>query len=145
MPIAPRHFQKMRKSYKNSHFLSKMAVWSEWGDSNARPREPKSRALPTALHPDINFQHQNKRYQCFQDGNILWSNKWSKNHFRHSFSNMINQKPSNIKGFIDSKPENSNFMPFGPKPPALPTAPHPEMNMKFCLEVANMWYEPLLQ
>ena len=23
---------------------------------------PKSRALPTALHPDINFQHQNKRY-----------------------------------------------------------------------------------
>ena len=32
-----------------------------------------------------------------------------------------------------------------PKPPALPTAPHPEMNMKFCFEVANLWYEPLLQ
>ena len=30
-------------------------VWSEWSDSNARPREPKSRALPTALHPDIHF------------------------------------------------------------------------------------------
>ena len=30
-------------------------VWSEWSDSNARPREPKSRALPTALHPDIQF------------------------------------------------------------------------------------------
>ena len=45
--------RNMRKSYKNSHFLSKMAVWSEWGDSNARPREPKSRALPTALHPVI--------------------------------------------------------------------------------------------
>ena len=29
--------------------------WSEWSDSNARPREPKSRALPTALHPDIHF------------------------------------------------------------------------------------------
>ena len=29
--------------------------WSEWSDSNARPREPKSRALPTALHPDIQF------------------------------------------------------------------------------------------
>ena len=29
--------------------------WSEWSDSNARPREPKSRALPTALHPDIRF------------------------------------------------------------------------------------------
>ena len=31
------------------------ASWSEWSDSNARPREPKSRALPTALHPDIHF------------------------------------------------------------------------------------------
>ncbi len=32
-----------------------------------------------------------------------------------------------------------------PKPPALPTAPHPEMNMKFCAEVANMWCEPLFR
>ena len=32
-----------------------MGFWSEWSDSNARPREPKSRALPTALHPDIHF------------------------------------------------------------------------------------------
>ena len=58
---------------------------------------------------------------------------------------MINQKPSNIKGFSDSKPENSNFMPFGPKPPALPTAPHPEIDMKFNFEVANMWCEPLFR
>lgn len=27
--------------------------WSEWGGSNSRPRDPKSRALPTALHPDM--------------------------------------------------------------------------------------------
>ena len=27
--------------------------WSEWGDLNSRPRDPKSRALPTAPHPDI--------------------------------------------------------------------------------------------
>ena len=27
--------------------------WSEWRDSNARPRHPKCRVLPTALHPDI--------------------------------------------------------------------------------------------
>ena len=58
---------------------------------------------------------------------------------------MINQKSSNIKGFSDFKPENSNLMPFGPKPPALPAAPHPEIDMRFCFEVANMWYEPLLQ
>lgn len=30
-----------------------MAGWSEWGDLNALPRDPKSRALPDELHPDI--------------------------------------------------------------------------------------------
>lgn len=30
-----------------------LRVWSEWGGSNSRPREPKSRALPTALHPEV--------------------------------------------------------------------------------------------
>lgn len=27
--------------------------WSEWWGSNSRPRDPKSRALPTELHPDF--------------------------------------------------------------------------------------------
>ena len=27
--------------------------WSEWGDSNSRHLEPKSSALPTGPHPDI--------------------------------------------------------------------------------------------
>ena len=30
-----------------------VSMWSEWRDSNPRPRDPKSRALSTALHPDI--------------------------------------------------------------------------------------------
>ncbi len=29
------------------------AFWSEWGDLNARPLEPHSSTLPSALHPDI--------------------------------------------------------------------------------------------
>ena len=30
--------------------------WSEWGDSNSRHLEPKSSALPTGPHPDIEFE-----------------------------------------------------------------------------------------
>ena len=30
-------------------------VWSEWGDSNSRHLAPKASALPTALHPVIEF------------------------------------------------------------------------------------------
>lgn len=30
-------------------------MWSEWGDLNSRLLEPKSSALPTGLHPDIQF------------------------------------------------------------------------------------------
>ena len=40
--------------------------WSEWGDSNSRRLEPKSSALPTGPHPDIELRK-----------NSLWSNMWS--------------------------------------------------------------------
>ena len=33
------------------------SVWSEWGDSNSRHLAPKASALPTALHPVINFSN----------------------------------------------------------------------------------------
>ena len=52
--------------------------WSEWGDSNARSLEPKSSAIPTSLHPDIQFLSlyhdggENQRFFC------LWSFMWSK-------------------------------------------------------------------
>ena len=117
--------RNMRKSYKNRRFRSKTAViaWSEWGDSNARPREPKSRALPTALHPDIIFFSINLNVK----GNYqLWSNLWSKIIFRHSSVNIIIQKPSNIKGFEASKTKSTNFLHSAPKAGALPTALHPE-------------------
>ena len=101
-------------------------MWSEWGDSNARPREPKSRALPTALHPDINFFSINLNVR----GNYqLWSNLWSKIIFRHSSVNIIIQKPSNIKGFEASKTKSTNFLHSAPKAGALPTALHPVIEL----------------
>ena len=51
-------FNRNDKSEHTTHLdnvVRIIIVWSEWSDSNARPREPKSRALPTALHPDIHF------------------------------------------------------------------------------------------
>ena len=35
--------------------MTSAATWSEWGDSNSRHLAPKASALPTALHPDIQF------------------------------------------------------------------------------------------
>ena len=34
------------------------AIWSEWGDLNSRPLGPEPSALPTALYPEIKWQHQ---------------------------------------------------------------------------------------
>lgn len=38
------------RCHSRTVFLQK---WSEWQDSNLRPHGPKPRALPAALHPDI--------------------------------------------------------------------------------------------
>ena len=51
-------------SIENAEIVRKTAVfkrkqrflWSEWGDSNSRHLEPKSSALPTGPHPDIEFE-----------------------------------------------------------------------------------------
>ena len=49
------------------------------------------------------------------------------------------------KKFRATAVTNGDSQRCAPKPPALPTAPHPEIDMKFYFEVANMWYESLLQ
>ena len=33
-------------------FISVLLLWSEWRDSNSRPRSPEPRTLPSALHPE---------------------------------------------------------------------------------------------
>ena len=54
------------------------SFWSEWRDSNSRPRGPKPRVLSAELHPDIQFlplyhgEGENQRFF------YLWSFMWSK-------------------------------------------------------------------
>ena len=47
--------------------------WSEWWDSNPRPRDPKSRRLPTGVHPDIwwSRRESNPRPKFLHVQNIL--------------------------------------------------------------------------
>ena len=71
-----RNRQRIRKIPLKS--LISEGFWSEWGDSNARSLEPKSSAIPTSLHPDIQFlplyhgERENQSFFC------LWSFMWSK-------------------------------------------------------------------
>ena len=44
--------ERVKKPLKSDDFRG---FWSEWGDSNSRHLTPKASALPTALHPDIQF------------------------------------------------------------------------------------------
>ena len=74
--ILRRNRQRIRKIPLKSTISE--GFWSEWGDSNARSLEPKSSAIPTSLHPDIQFLplyhdgEENQRFFC------LWSFLWSK-------------------------------------------------------------------
>ena len=45
--------EKVTKTASKHQFRG--GFWSEWGDSNSRHLAPKASALPTALHPDIQF------------------------------------------------------------------------------------------
>ena len=46
-----RPLRMLKKESVNTFFLL-VFLWSGWQDLNLRPRLPKSRALPTVLHPD---------------------------------------------------------------------------------------------
>lgn len=71
-----RNRQRIRKIPLKSTISE--GFWSEWRDSNARLPHPKCGALPTGLHPDIQFLslyhggEENQRFFC------LWSFMWSK-------------------------------------------------------------------
>ena len=47
--------QKTQKIRPNRRIFCEK--WSEWGDSNSRHLAPKASALPTALHPVMNFSN----------------------------------------------------------------------------------------
>ena len=88
--------------------------WSEWGESNSRPRHPKCRALPTGLHPDfIKFFSK-------------WSNMWS-----NGFPTKISVKRKSRDGVVwkdmcDKQLCKALRRFYAPKCRALPTGLHPD-------------------
>ena len=46
------NYEEMKKRKVSIHLCYEYSLWSEWRDSNSRPLEPHSSALPPALHPD---------------------------------------------------------------------------------------------
>ena len=72
-----KRFLGIEKVHRNSIKIT-VDLWSEWRDLNPRHPAPKAGALPTALHPDIQFLSlyhgggENQRFFC------LWSFMWSK-------------------------------------------------------------------
>ena len=76
--ISPYALQKAKNKKIPLKSLISEGFWSEWRDLNPRHPAPKAGALPTALHPDIQFLSlyhgggENQRFFC------LWSFMWSK-------------------------------------------------------------------
>ena len=102
--ILRRNRQRIRKIPLKSTISE--GFWSEWGDSNARSLEPKSSAIPTSLHPDIQFlplyhgREENQRFFC------LWSFLWSKPllcRFRQPEENPLSPVPQGFAGFCPSR------------------------------------------
>ncbi len=54
-PLSCKDFRQKKKfdSFRYSRIKTIELIWSEWGDSNSRRLDPKSSALPTGPHPDI--------------------------------------------------------------------------------------------
>ena len=66
--VAPRPLMIIKKRVE-INLLS--FLWSEWGDSNARPLGPEPSTLPTALHPD-NEQSLHNTNHYFTIISIFW-------------------------------------------------------------------------
>ena len=108
------------KNPENGCFLTKTTVfsWSEWGDSNSRHLEPKSSALPTGPHPDIYFfflrkvvKHVVKFHFLPPKADCLWKFL------------LVPQRLFCFCGKLSTSRAPA------PKPGALPTGPHPDMQL----------------
>ena len=100
--------------------------WSEWGESNSRPRHPKCRALPTGLHPDfIKFFSK-------------WSNMWS-NGFPTEISAKQKHRGGVVwKGICGKRLCEALWRFCAPKCRALPTGLHPDF-YEFFSKWSNLW------
>ena len=72
--------------------------WSEWGDSNSRRLEPKSSALPTGPHPDIELERNARCGQICGQGN---STTFSGN-FQERLLGEIGEKQGSVQHFRKS-------------------------------------------
>ena len=101
-----------QKNRLNRRFFCKR--WSEWGDSNSRHLAPKASALPTALHPVMEFSNcgqtcgQRRFLTSYQRGEKCCQPKC----------------PKAFRGFQGLRLEPG---PHAPKSRALPTALHPDI------------------
>lgn len=94
-------------------------IWSWWTDSNPRPADYKSAALPTELH-----QHLNNACLLYHTFLCLSSTFLDFFQFLYSFSNTQNNRNLNniscIKQEIWSRRQDLNLRHLGPKPSTLP-------------------------
>ena len=132
--ISSKHFKpkdgnrlwRLEPKTKGNCESSCLLFWSEWSDSNARPREPKSRALPTALHPDIQFfcmipcGEGKSKFFVSVGGAVV----------RPNFAGVF--QPGNFRrkllsqGLPGSRFQGNGWVVYPPKAGALPTALHPD-------------------
>ena len=109
--ITARATKLKKNSAKSKDFTE---FWSEWGDSNSRHLAPKASALPTALHPVMEFS--NCGQTCGQRRFLTSYRRWGK---------CCQPKcPNGFGVFRGLRPEPG---PHAPKAGALPTALHPVM------------------
>ena len=116
----------MRKNPLKS-MTSEDFLWSEWGDSNSRHLAPKSRALPTALHPDIQFfcmipcgEGKSKFFVSVGSAVVKpdYVGVFQPGNFR--------RKPLS-QGLPGSRIQRNGWVVYPPKSRALPTALHPDI------------------
>ena len=101
--------------------------WSEWGDSNARSLEPKSSAIPPSLHPDIQLSAmiaEEKRKSKFfvSVGIYVVKGEFGARICNGRFQNRL--PPQRLPGLHIKTVGCRTHL---PKPPVLPTAPHPDI------------------
>ena len=101
--------------------------WSEWSDSNARPREPKSRALPTALHPDIQFFCMIPREEGKSKFPVSVGGAVVKPGFAGVFHPGNFRRKLLSQGLPGSRFQGNGWDVYPPKASALPTALHPDI------------------
>ena len=98
-----------------------MLIWSEWRDSNSRHPGPKPGALPTGPHPDIELREIARCGQICGQGNSTTVLP----NFQRKQSGVI----AKIKGSKQHFGKSNRFGVPAPKPGALPTGPHPDIEL----------------